>query len=63
MATKRPAKTKATYRWEITLIRQRGQFLGFVDTPEERAAIEEAIKVFEATNPEQQKRLIARRER
>jgi hypothetical protein len=63
MATKRSAKTKTTPKWEITLIRQRGQFLGFVDTPEERAAIEEAIKVFEATNPEQQKRLIARRER
>jgi hypothetical protein len=38
MAAKRPAKTKATHTWEITLIRQRGQFLGFVDAPDERAA-------------------------
>jgi hypothetical protein len=32
-------------------------------TPDEKAAIEEAVKVLQITKPEQQKRLIARRER
>ena len=59
MAAKKPAKQ--TPRWEILLIRERGQFLGYVDAPDEQAAIAEAIKQFEITNPEQQKRLVARR--
>jgi hypothetical protein len=63
MATKRPANTKTTHRWEITLIRQRGQFLGFVDAPDEASAIAEAITIFQITEPWQQKRLVARRER
>jgi hypothetical protein len=45
------------------LIRQRGKFLGFVDAPDEKSAIEEAIKMLEITKPEQQRRLIAGRER
>jgi hypothetical protein len=61
MADKRPEKK--LYSWEITLIRERGNLLGHVDAPDEKAAIEEAIKVFQITNPEQQKRLFARRER
>jgi hypothetical protein len=61
MAAKKPAKKIHT--WEITLIRERGKLLGHVDAPDEKAAIEEAIKVFEIMNPEQQKRLIARREK
>jgi hypothetical protein len=59
MATKKPVPT--THRWEITLIRERGKFLGFFEATDEASAIEEAIKVFQITNPEQQKRLIARR--
>jgi hypothetical protein len=55
---KKSAKT--THRWEITLIRERGRFLGFVEAPDADAAIKVAIEQFEITNPEQQKRLIAR---
>jgi septum formation inhibitor-activating ATPase MinD len=57
MATKKPVTT----RWEITLIRQRGKVLGFVEATDEKAAIEEAIKVFQITEGWQQKRLVARR--
>jgi hypothetical protein len=42
MAAKRPAKK--LYSWEITLIRERGKLLGHVDSPDEKAAIEEAIR-------------------
>jgi hypothetical protein len=63
MAAKRPANTNTTHRWEITLIRQRGKFLGFVQATDEKTAITVAIEQFAITNPEQQKRLIARRER
>jgi hypothetical protein len=56
VAAKKPAKT--THRWEITLIRERGKFLGFVEARDADAAIK--IEQFEITNPEQQKRLIAR---
>jgi hypothetical protein len=44
-----------------TLIRERGKFLGFVEAADEKAAIEEVIKVFQITNPEQHERLTARR--
>jgi hypothetical protein len=54
--------TKKQYTWQITLIRERGKLLGHVEAPDEKSAIEEAIKAFQITNPEQQKRLIARRE-
>jgi hypothetical protein len=40
--------------WRITAsalsIHQRGRFLGFVEAPDEKAAIEEEIKVFGVTN-------------
>jgi hypothetical protein len=52
---------KKQYTWEITLIRQRGRFLGFVKAPDVETAIEEAIKVFQITEGWQQKRLVARR--
>lgn len=43
MATKKPAN---------------GRFLGYVEAPDEKAAIAKAIKI---TNPEQQRRLIVQR--
>jgi hypothetical protein len=58
MAAKKPAKT---YTWEITLIRERGKFLGHVEAPDAETAIKVAIEQFQITNPEQQRRLIARR--
>jgi hypothetical protein len=57
---KKPGPTK-THTWEITLIRERGKFLGYVQAPDADAAIKVAIEQFEITNPEQQRRLIARR--
>jgi hypothetical protein len=49
------------HQWAITLIRQHGKFLGYVKAPDQERAIQEAIKHFEITDPEQQKRLIAQR--
>jgi hypothetical protein len=59
MAKKPPPKK--TFTWEITLIRERGRFLGYVDAPDEKTAIKIAIEQFQITNLEQQKRLIVRR--
>jgi hypothetical protein len=56
-----PAK-KREYQWAICLIRQRDKFLvGYVGAQDTDSAIEEAIKRFGITDPEQQKRLIAQR--
>jgi Ser/Thr protein kinase RdoA (MazF antagonist) len=52
---------KREHQWAITLIRQRGKFLGYVRAPDAETAIREAIKHFEIKDPEQQKRLIAQR--
>jgi hypothetical protein len=59
MAPKKPAKQ--THTWEVTLIRERGRLLGYVEAPDLETAIKVAIRDFEIRNPEQQKRLIARR--
>jgi hypothetical protein len=58
VATKKPPAKM--HGWEITLIRERGKFLGYVEAPDEETAIGEAIKQFEIRNPEQHRRLIAR---
>jgi cytochrome oxidase Cu insertion factor (SCO1/SenC/PrrC family) len=55
-AANKPATTP--HRSEITLIRERGKFLGYVEAPDEASTIAEAIKQFEITNPEQHRRLI-----
>jgi hypothetical protein len=47
-------------RWLIYLIGRRGM-LGSVEAPDERAAIQAAIKKYQITEPERQKRLVARR--
>jgi hypothetical protein len=39
--------TKKQYKWAITLILKHGKFLGYVEAPDEKAAILEAIKHFE----------------
>jgi hypothetical protein len=55
--------TKETKKqtWEITLIRERGKFLGYVEAPNADAAIRQAIEEFQIANADQQRRLIARR--
>jgi hypothetical protein len=58
---RRPRSTppeKREHQWAITLIRQRGKFLGYVSAPDAETAIQEAIEI---KDPEQQKRLIAQR--
>jgi hypothetical protein len=39
------------------------EFIGYVKAPDEEQAIKEAIKEFEISDPEKQKRLVARRVR
>jgi hypothetical protein len=51
------------YKWTIYLIRKRGELLGTVEAPDEKAAIAAAIEKFSITDAEQQKRLIAQRQR
>ena len=58
---KRTAKQKL-YRWHISRIRKKGEFLGIVEAPDETTAIKTAIERFEMTEPWEQARLVARRE-
>jgi hypothetical protein len=61
---RRPKSTppkKREHQWAITLIRQRGKFLGYVKAPDAETATQEATKHFEIKDPEQQRRLIAQR--
>jgi hypothetical protein len=46
--------------WRITRLRARAEFLGYVEAPDEKAAIEVAAKQFEIS-PELQNRLVAQR--
>jgi hypothetical protein len=59
MATKEMKKQT----WEITLIRERGKFPGYVEAPNADAAIRRAIEEFQIANADQQQRLIARRKK
>ena len=62
---RRPRSTplkKQEHQWAITLIRQRGRFLGYVKAPDAKSAIEQAIKHFDIKDPEQQRRLVAQRQ-
>lgn len=48
-------------RWRITRIRgSKAELLGFVAAPNEISAIKVAIEDFRITNPDHQKRLVAR---
>ena len=52
---------KKNHRWQIVLIRKKGQVLGRVAAPDQEAAIKVVIKEFEITDWELQKRLVAQR--
>jgi hypothetical protein len=54
-----PSKPESHRRWRISLIRERSDLLGFVDAPDEAAAIEEAIERFGIKDEERQKGLVA----
>jgi hypothetical protein len=64
-APKRPQtgmrENPVSKRWAIYLIRKRGELLGSVDAPDEKAAIAAAIEKYGISDPERQKRLIAKR--
>ena len=56
-------KKKKDFAWEVTRIKgNAAAFVGFVHAPDEKAAIKAAIAEFRITNPEHQKRLVARRQ-
>jgi hypothetical protein len=61
MAT--PMKKKPTTprprHWTVSIIRKRGEFLGMVDAPDQKAAEAEAAARFGLTD-EQRKRLVVR---
>jgi hypothetical protein len=57
------AKARRTKpRWQIVLMPKKGQTIGYVEAATEASAIRAAIKAFNVTE-EEQRRLVARRER
>jgi hypothetical protein len=54
-----PSKPKPLPSWRISVIRKKGELLGFVEAPDEAAAIKAAIDRFEIKDEERQKRLVA----
>jgi len=38
------------YEWRIIALRAKGEYLGYVEAPDEKAAIEAAIKEFEVAS-------------
>jgi hypothetical protein len=58
---KRTPKPKL-YRWHISRIRKKGEFVGVVEAPDEPTAIKEAIERYDIREPWKQARLVARRE-
>ena len=54
---------KVRARWRITRIRgSKAELLGTVLAPDQQSAIEEAIAYYKITDPEKQRRLVARQE-
>ncbi len=53
---------KKTKRWHIHVLRWKGEHIGTVEAPDAASAIKAAIKQFGITDPERQKRLVARPE-
>jgi hypothetical protein len=51
---------KKLYEWKIIRLRAKGEFLGYVEAPDEQAAIAAAAKEFEIA-PELAFRLVAQR--
>ena len=59
---KRTPKSPKLYRWRITRIRASpAALIGYVEAPDQEQAIRAAIREFEITDPEHQKRLAAQR--
>ena len=49
------------YRWRISVILKRGEFIGHVEAPTKEAAIKEVVERFGITDEERQSRLVAHR--
>jgi len=50
------------HRWRISRIRGTpAEFIGYVEAENEKQAIKQAIKQFQISDPEKQKRLVAQR--
>jgi hypothetical protein len=45
--SRKPAARKQSQEWRITLIRKKGQYLGWVEAPDAETAIERAIEEFQ----------------
>jgi hypothetical protein len=59
---KRTPHSQKLYRWRITRIRASpATLIGYVEAPDEKQAIQAAIREFGITDPEHQKRLVAQR--
>ena len=53
---------KKLFRWRITRLKASpAALIGYVEAPDQDTAIRTAIRQFEITNPEHQKRLVAQR--
>ena len=52
---------KKLYRWEIAVIRKKGEVIGTVEAPDADTAIKLAIEKWNIKAPERQKRLAAHR--
>ena len=59
-SSKRPPK-EVLRRWRVTLLRQRGQYLGTVEAPDAQAAEAAAVREYKLTD--EQRRRLAVRER
>ena len=53
------AKAPKLHHWRNYLIRKKGELLGSVEAPDEKAAIAAAIEKYGITDPERKKRLVA----
>jgi hypothetical protein len=59
---KRNPPSKKLFRWRITRLKASpAALIGYVEAADEEQAIRTAIREFEITNPEHQKRLVAQR--
>jgi hypothetical protein len=55
------ATAKKIAKWRITLVRKKGERLGTVEAADADEAVKVAIKTFEITDRERQRRLVAQR--
>jgi hypothetical protein len=52
---------KRMYEWRVSRIRSKGEYLGTVAAPDEKTALQKAIKLYGITDRFQQQRLLVLR--